>query len=85
MAGKKPEIDDLTIAVPVKEEENKGPMVEVFLPEIQSAGDGIKVDQYEHVTIANEQGEKCWKVHRGEKVEVPIDVFIVLKGKYPNL
>ncbi len=85
MAGKKVESDNMTFAVPVKEEEDRGPMVEIFLPEIQSAGDGIKVDQYEHVTIANEVGEKCWKVLRGQKVEVPVEVYIVLKAKYPNL
>jgi hypothetical protein len=59
--------------------------VPIFLPELPGGGDGVKVDQYEHVTIANEEAEDCYKVHRGETVEIPIDVFITMKEKYPKL
>lgn len=85
MATKKPETDNLTFAVERHEEEKKGPMVQVFLPEIPGSGDDVKVDQYEHVTIANEQGEKCWKILRGQYVDVPVEVFTVLKARYPKL
>jgi hypothetical protein len=55
---------------------------EVYLPELPGGGDGVKVDQYEHVTIANEEKENCYKVHRGERVPVPIPVFMNLYEKY---
>lgn len=75
---------DLTTAVPVKREKYKGPMVPVFLPELEG-GEGLKVDQYEHVTIANDQKEDIWHVRRGESVMVPVPVFMALKEKYPKI
>ena len=85
MAAKKNELvsNGLTFVVtpevkPVEE------TVEVLLPELPGGGDGVKVDQYEHVTIANEEKEICYKVHRGERVQVPIPVFMALKEKYGN-
>ena len=84
MAAKK--TDSLTIqAVPVEEtaQETK---VRIFLPKLEDSGDnGISVDQYEHVTIANEEMDKTYYIHRGEWVEVPVNVFIILKAKYPDL
>ena len=62
-----------------------GPVVPVFIPALEDSGNGVKVDQYEHVTIANEAGEVCWKVLRGETVEVPVPVFNILKARYPKL
>lgn len=77
---------DLTTAVPIKQQKYSGPRVPVFIPALDDPGDGgIKVDQYEHVTIANERGETCYKVRRGETVEVPVPVFIALKARYPKL
>lgn len=76
----------LTSAVPVKKEKYEGPRVTVFLPKLEDGGDeGIKVDQYEHVTLANEKGETCYRVLRGEYVDVPVPVFIALKARYPKL
>ena len=78
--------DPLTITAAPKEEGYKGPMVDVFIPLLEDAGGhGLKVDQYEHVTIANEQGETCYKVLRGEHVSVPVPVFIQLKNRYPKI
>lgn len=77
--------NSLTVAVPDKEEENKEPRVRVMLPRLMGDEDGLVVDQYEHVTIANERGEICYKVLRGEYVDVPISVFMILKQKYPKL
>ena len=78
--------DGLTTVAPEKESEYNGPMVDVFLPLLEDAGsNGLKVDQYEHVTIANEKEEKCYKVRRGEHVEVPVPVFCVLKERYPKI
>lgn len=78
--------ESLTIAIEKEPEKPKGIRVPVFLPRLEDPGDGgMRVDQYEHVTIANERGETCYKVLRGERVEVPISVFMVLKEKYPKL
>ena len=76
----------LTTAVPKKEEKDEGPRVRVFLPVLEDSGDGgVKVDQYEHVTIANESKEEIVYVRRGEWVDVTVPVFIALKERYPKL
>lgn len=77
--------DGFTFVETAKEPEYKGPMVDVFIPRLEEAGGGMKTDQYEHVTIANEHKEKCYKVLRGERVEVPVPVFLALKERYPNI
>ena len=78
--------DQFTIQEPEKKAGYTGPMVEVFIPALEDTGsNGLKVDQYEHVTIANETGEKTYYIHRGERVDVPVPVFMVLKEKYPKL
>jgi hypothetical protein len=77
---------NMTVAVPKPAEKPDVPRVSVFLPALESQDDaGIKVDQYEHVTISNETGTETVYVHRGEHVEVPVPVFMALKVKYPNL
>ena len=83
---KKPKapVDELTTAVKREDTTYKGPTSTVFLPEIADDG-SMKVDQYEHVTIANEKGEDCYKVRRGEFVEVPVPVYLVLKERYPKI
>ena len=84
-AKKQPTLaDELTfVSEPVEEKKEK--TVWIYLPKLEEEGNGIKVDQYERVTIANEEGEKTYLVHRGERVEVPIQVFVVMKEKYPDL
>lgn len=77
---------ELTTAVKKDEKKYEGPTARVFLPELENSGDeGVKVDQYEHVTLANEVGRQVYRVHRGEWVDVPVPVFIALKEKYPKL
>jgi len=76
----------LTVGIPKEQPKYQGPRVTVMLPLLDDPGDGgIKVDQYEHVTIANERGETCYKVRRGEPVEVPVPVFMILKARYPKI
>ena len=78
--------DPMTSVTEQKTSDYNGPMVDIFLPALEDQGQGgMKVDQYEHVTIANEHGETCWKVLRGEHVQVPVPVFVVLKERYPKL
>jgi len=78
--------DSLTTAVKKEENKYKGPTVQVFLPELENSGEeGMQVDQYEHVTIQNEEGKEIFYVHRGEHVDVPVPVYMVLKEKYPKL
>ena len=80
------EYDPLTTITPEKQKIYNGPYVPVFLPALEdSGGNGMKVDQYEHVTIANEERETCWKILRGETVEVPVPVYVVLKARYPKI
>ena len=77
-------IDGNTVieAVP-KQEKYQGPMVQIMLPKLEDPGTaGLKVDQYEHVTIANEQWEYTWHVLRGVRQDVPVPVFLMLKEKY---
>lgn len=87
MATKKNDaMDSLTTAVVKSEPKYTGPMVDIFLPELEGGGmDGMKVDQYEHVTIANEERVDSTWIHRGEHVSVPVPVFLALKEKYPKL
>ena len=78
--------DTLTITSVEKEPDYVGPYVDVFIPALEENGDGgMKVDQYEHVTLANESKETCYKVLRGETVEVPVPVYIALKERYPKI
>lgn len=78
--------DPLTTIEAPKEEGPKWPMVPVFIPALEDTGsNGLRVDQYEHVTIANENKETRYRVRRGEPVDVPVPVFIVLKDRYPKL
>ena len=82
-AAKKTPGDPLVVAVSRKVEPKKRPTATVNIPELPASGsEGIKVDQYEHVTIANEQGEQCYKVLRGQPVDVPVEAFIQLKNRY---
>ena len=79
-------VDPLTIAVSEKKPEYTGPRVRVFLPPLEDPQEaGLKVDQYEHVTIANEQNETVYRIHRGEWVDVPVPVFMILKDRYPQI
>ena len=78
--------DGLTIQMEEKDTGYKGPMVPVFLPALEDSGSaGLRVDQYEHVTIANEEKETTFYVKRGIRVDVPVPVFVILKERYPNL
>ncbi len=83
---KNDDFNGMLIVEEPKEEKECVPQVRIFLPKLEDPGDaGIKVDQYEHVTISNEEQSKTWYVHRGEWTEVPWYVFQVLKARYPDL
>lgn len=78
--------DQLTMEVPEHKEGYVGPMVDVFIPELENNdSNGLKVDQYEHVTIANQEKEEIYYVRRGEHVSVPVPVFLQLKERYPKI
>ena len=87
MAAKKPATleDELTFVREEKKEVYTGPTVQIYLPKLEEEGNGVKVDQYEHVTIANENKEDTLWVKRGERVDIPVRFYIVLKEKYPDL
>ena len=77
--------DGITVKVEEQKQYYSGPMVDVFLPRLEEEGSGVKVDQYEHVTIAKEAREWTWRVRRGEHVSVPVPVFVQLKNKFPDI
>lgn len=77
--------DPTTVKIAETHKAYSGPMVPIFLPALEEEGSGVKVDQYEHVTISNEVREDHYKVRRGVHVEVPVPVFAILKDRYPNL
>ena len=83
--AKKPSEDSMTVAVERKDTTYKGPYVRIILPKQMDEGGDKKVDQFEHVSIANETGEKVYYVKRGEWVDVPAPVFMVLKARYPEI
>ena len=77
--------ENLTFVVEEKKKESNEPTVRIYLPRIEDDG-SVAVDQYEHVTIGNEVGEpERWRVHRGEWVDIPVHVYVVMKEKYPDL
>ena len=77
--------DSMTFVMEPEQKKYNGPMVSVYLPKLEEEGNGIKVDQYERVTIANEEMEESYMVLRGEPVDIPVPVFVALKEKYPKL
>jgi hypothetical protein len=86
MAARKANLEDsMTFVMEQEDKSYRGPMVNIYLPKLEEEGSGVQVDQYEHVTIANEEGEKTYYVKRGERVDVPVAVYVVMKEKYPDL
>lgn len=78
--------DPITVATPVQEATPTEPRVRIMLPKRESDDNpGIAVDQYEHVSISNENGDFNVRVKRGEWVDVTVPVFIQLKQRYPNI
>ena len=73
--------DNLTFAVPKPKADDSVPRVRIILPRLEE-DDSVTVDQYEHVTIANEKGEEHTRILRGEWVDVPVPVFMALKERY---
>ena len=78
--------DSITIKAAEPPKEVKEQTVRIFIPALEDSGsEGLVVDQYEHVTVANMIKEKIDYVRRGEYVDVSIPTFLALKEKYPNL
>ena len=73
---------DLTTAVVKDDKKYDGPTVRVHLKKIEDPGDGTKVDQYEHITLANETGKTVYRVQRGVGVDIPVPVFLALYERY---
>ena len=60
---------------------NDEPRVRVVLPLLPEDQMGLKVDQYEHVTINGE----TTLVKRDENVDVTVPVYIQLRNKFKNI
>ena len=59
---------------------DQNPKVMVFVP-LDEQSDVVKTDQTEHVTVNG----KTTVIMRGQHVEVPVDVFLQLRNKYPHI
>ena len=78
--------DQITMTVPEKEPEHFVPTADIFLPEIENSGSsGLKVDQYEHVSVGNMVRDNTDYVRRGERNSVSVSTFLALKEKYPKI
>ncbi|MBQ9152439.1 MAG: hypothetical protein IJ130_01345 [Solobacterium sp.] len=78
MAAKK---DELAAVTKIAEPDTTVTKVQVFLPPHEDDNSGVKVDQYEHVTING----VTTLIKRGEYVEIPVPVYIQLKNKFPGI
>ena len=65
-----------------KKTEEAEQTVRVFLPLLESDETAVAVDQTESVTI---NGRESITLRRGQSLEVPASVFLLLKNKYPQL
>lgn len=57
------------------------PKVSIYIPKSEFQDVGVKTDQTEHVTING----KTTIIQRGVRVDVPVDVYLALREKYPDL
>ena len=80
-ATKKPQIDRLTAETVIDTETDNTPRVSIYLPPLEDEGTGLKVDQYEHVTVNGE----TTLVRRGQHVSVTVPVYLQLRNKFPHL
>lgn len=55
--------------------------VQICIPLPSEQASGLRTDVHEHVTING----KTTLIKRGEYVAVPIDIYIQLRNRYPNL
>lgn len=73
--------DELAAVTEVHEKKDTMPRVRICLPHHPEEGTGIKVDQYEHVTINGE----TTLIKRGEYVDVTVPVYMQLRNKFPDI
>lgn len=74
------------IAVPKPVKDPDEVRVRIFIPKRENDdATGVAVDQYEHVSISNEEGDNFVRIRRGEYVDVTPEVFELLKQRYPDL
>lgn len=78
VSTKKP--DALTAVTSSAKKKDDTPRVRIFIPEPPSES-GTATDHYEHVTIDS----KTTLVRKGEWLDVPVDVFLQLRNRYPKL
>lgn len=75
-------VDAITDAISAKTENDTTPRVRIYIhPRNEETQEGVKIDQYEHVTI---QG-KTTLVRRGEHVDVPVPIYLQLRNRFPYL
>ena len=86
MAAATKKNSDIVTEVPHAEKETGVQRIPIKLPKREDDDNpGVKVDKYEHVTIANERGEDITWIKRGEWVDVTYRVFEQLIKRYPDM
>lgn len=74
--------DGITVVLPEKQPSPEVTRVRIMIPAPPETDSGLKVDEYEHVTI---NGEKPVYIKRGEWVDVTVPVYMQLRNRYPNI
>ena len=57
------------------------PRVNIYIPKSEFQDIGVTTDQTEHVTVNG----KTTIIQRGVRVDVPVDVYLALRAKYPDI
>lgn len=75
-------VDAITDVISAKTEIDTTPRVRIYIrPRNEETQEGVKIDQYEHVTIDG----KTTLIRRGEHVDVPVPVYLQLRNRFPYL
>lgn len=75
-------VDALTAVTSAAQEKDNTPRVRIFIPpRHEETQEGVKIDQYEHVTIDG----VTTLIRRGEYVDVTVPVYLQLRNRFPHL
>lgn len=74
-------VDALTAVTSAAQEKDNTPRVRIFIPPREETQEGVKIDQYEHVTIDG----VTTLIRRGEYVDVTVPVYLQLRNRFPYL
>lgn len=73
--------NDIVTEIPAEEQKQEEIRVRVILPLNSMDESGLKIDQYEHVTVNG----NTTLIKRGEYVDVTVPVYLQLRNKFKNI